>query len=161
DSLARAVAAGAAGTICWAVPFVALVGPRALVTLGRDHLAGHFGDWGGSIATRPEVAERVRAFFHGAFFDGISPSTPALAALLVAVLVAWRFRRPDPRHVIVGAMVAAPYAAWALLGQNVIDQPRHLLPIALLAIVALSLALARSMPLSVGAIAIVLAGSLP
>lgn len=131
----RVAAAFAGGVSAWAVPFVALVGAGPLVALGKTHLAGHFGEWGGSIATRPELGERLVAFARGAAFDGLAPSKYGLA--LIAALLAgtglldWHRRRSMPvRPFAVLAAALAPYALWALLAQNVLAQPRHLLPLA-------------------------------
>lgn len=139
----RVLIGAAVGVVVWAVPFLAFVGPRRLFELGTTHLAGHFGQWGGTVATRPDVLERARACLRGLFFDGVAPSWPALAgivivvAVVVAVTALWAHRRRRTRGLIPGArfaagtilVVLAPYALWAFLAQNVTEQPRHLLPL--------------------------------
>src|SRR5262249_7831981 len=53
-----AVLGALAGTVAWALPFVAVVGVGPLWTLGTTHVAGHFTTWGGSVVTRPNLAAR-------------------------------------------------------------------------------------------------------
>jgi hypothetical protein len=127
-----------AGMLAWAGPFVAIVGPRALWALGRTHLTGHFTVWGGSIVTRPDVGARLWAWARDLVYDGMWPHPLPLAIALVAAY--GLVRRPSRSAVVFAAAVAAPYALWALLGQNVLEQPRHLLP--LIAALALLVGLA-------------------
>ncbi|HEY2745158.1 MAG TPA: hypothetical protein VGL86_11065 [Polyangia bacterium] len=136
-----ALAAFAAATLAWLVPFVAAVGPRALVVLGRTHLVGHFADWGGAVTTRPDLAARLAAFARDLVYDGIWPDRFALgAALAGCAILCWPWRRPSA----VGVIVVVPYALWALLAQNVLEQPRHLLPLVAALCVAVGRAAARS-----------------
>jgi hypothetical protein len=157
-TLGRALWGAAAGVIAWAVPFVLVVGVRQIVALGRVHLAGHFADWGGSIATRPGLAARAFAFGRALVFDGIAPSCWALLALLAIALAPPRVR-PSRRALQVACVVAAPYALWAFFAQNVVEQPRHLLPLVVAALLALACALDGWR--AVVAIAVVAASSLP
>jgi hypothetical protein len=153
----RAALAGAlAGLAAWALPFVAVVGPRALVALGRTHLVGHFTTWGGSIATQPNLPLRMWAFARALVYDGLFAHGLALAAATAIVLLAAR-----PRALRLALLVGGPYALWALLAQNVVEQPRHLLPLVSFTCVGLGAALARR-PLAAGAIALLaLVPSLP
>jgi hypothetical protein len=129
-------------TVAWAVPFVTVVGEHALWTLGRAHLVGHFTDWGGSIATERHLGARLWAFVRGLVYDGLFANVWALA--VAAPLVAWcAARSPRPSHLRSALVVAVPYALWVLLGQNVVAQPRHLLPLVALGCVALATVLAR------------------
>ena len=123
------------GALLWAVPFFKVVGVRSFVELGITHLRGHFGEWGGSAATRPDVLERARLFGRDLFFDGFAPSGMALVAIglvLVSTLVFQRVtRRPITRRFKAAPLfvILAPYALWVFLAQNVAEQPRHLLPL--------------------------------
>jgi hypothetical protein len=146
-----ALAGAALGLAVWAAPLFAWVGPRALWTFGRAHVAGHFGEWGGSIVTRPGLAERGGAFVRDLLYYGFAPSGLALAfALLLGAACA---RAPARRTVALAALVTLPYAAWVLFAQNVLAQPRHVLPLVVAACVAAAgLAgrrLAFALPLSV------------
>jgi hypothetical protein len=140
------------GTLVWAVPFVAVVGAQPLIALGRTHLTGHFTVWGGSIVTRPDLGARLWVWARDLVYDGLWPHPLALAIALVAALTV--ARRPARRALIFALVIAAPYSLWVLLGQNVLEQPRHLLP--LVAALALLLGLAaHACPLA--ALALVLA----
>lgn len=148
-----------AAMLGWLAPFVAVVGLAPLVALGRVHVAGHFGAWGGSIATRPDVGARLVAFARDLAYDGIWPHRFALAAALAgcALLV----RRPSARARAVAAIVVVPYALWALLAQNVLEQPRHLLPLVAATIVALAIAAARRPLVGAALAALAFAASAP
>jgi hypothetical protein len=155
-----ALAGGVAGLVAWLAPFVAVVGPTALVRLGRTHLVGHFTSWGGSIATQPDVPLRLWAFARALVHDGLFAHWLALA--LAAPLVVW-CARPlfAPRLRRLALVVAAPYGAWVLLAQNVVEQPRHLLPLVTLGCAALGAVLARRVFVAVAVIVLALAASAP
>jgi len=156
----RAALAGAvAATLAWLLPFVAVVGAAPLVALGRVHVAGHFADWGGSIATRPDLLARVAAFARDLAYDGIWPNRYALAAALAGCALLWR--RPSPRARAVAAIIVVPYALWALFAQNVLTQPRHLLPLAAATIVAIAIAAARRPVVGAALAALAFAASAP
>jgi hypothetical protein len=141
------------GIAVWLVPFVAIT-PQVF-TLGRTHLSGHFGTWGGSVVTQPNVLARLFAFARGLFYDGFAPMWPLSIALAVLVIVC----RPRPARRM--WIVAVPYALWALLAQNVMAQPRHLLPLVVIACVALGLLFQERRYLGVVATVVMLAASLP
>ena len=146
ERLARTVVGLLAGTLAWLIPFVALVGPRALWAIGRAHLVGHFTDWGGSVVTDPSLASRAFASARDLFYDSLFPSTAGLvlAALLIAACLV--MRRPTRRLLTSALLLAGPYALWAFVGQNVVEQPRHLLPLVVIAILGLAwIAAARVM----------------
>ncbi len=157
----RALVGGALGTAAWAAPFVAVVGARRLLALGATHVAGHFTDWGGSVVTRPDPLLRLGCFARDLCFDGLAPRWWATAALALLVAAAGRLGPPSRRAAAVALVVALPYALWALLAQNVIEQPRHALPLVLLLVAAMALALARAPLLGAAAVAVVFAASLP
>jgi hypothetical protein len=136
-----ALAGGALATLAWLVPFVAVVGVDKLVALGRVHLVGHFADWGGSVATRPDLFARAGAFARDLVYDGIWPNRFVLPAALVGCALLWR--RPSASTRAIAAIVVVPYALWALLAQNVLEQPRHLLPLVAATIVAVAIGAAR------------------
>jgi hypothetical protein len=123
------------GTVVWAVPYFSLVGFRSFLELGSKHLAGHFGWWGGTISTSPGLLLRAGAFARDIFWDGFAPSWWAMfatAGVIGALGLLARLRR-QPFGVsfewspVLVALV--PYAVWAFLAQNVVEQPRHALPL--------------------------------
>ena len=151
------------GTLLWAVPFFAFVGMHAFLQLGLIHLRGHFGWWGGSVATRPDLLLRGRAFLRDLLFDGFVPSFSRLAAiaLILTGLVAGARQRGQPLCIPVARtpflILFLPYALWVFLAQNVLEQPRHVLPLVAGGLLLLGCALARHR-LALGAIVLV-AGS--
>ena len=148
----RAVQGLLAATLAWLCPFVAFFGPRTLFGEGLTHLRGHFTGFGGSIATRPSLVQRGEALFRGLFYDGLAPSLWALGAL--AVLLVLTARRKPAAKPFLAAL--APYGVWAFLGQNLIEQPRHLLPLVEGLLVLLALLLE---PRWVAAAALILAAA--
>ncbi|MGZ3441351.1 MAG: hypothetical protein ACXVDD_17650, partial [Polyangia bacterium] len=83
----------------------------------------------------------------------------ALPAALVGCTLVWR--RPSSRALAVAAVVVVPYALWALLAQNVLEQPRHLLPLVAALIVGLALAAARRPLVGFALAALAFAASAP
>jgi hypothetical protein len=163
-ALRRAAILGPLAICAWLLPLTALVGPARLFALGRTHLAGHFEAWGGSIATRPGLGLRASAFVRDLFFDGLAPNPALLAALVTLILAAllWRARRGGwSRAGKVALLVAAPYALWVFFGQNVIEQPRHLLPLVVMLLVGLGALLGAQPAFAVTAIALVGLASAP
>lgn len=155
----RALAGSMLGLAAWLVPFALVVG-RPLFRLGRTHLHGHFTEWGGSIATRPGLGMRTGAALRALFWDGLSPSWFLVAAAAL-VLIAWRGVRPSRQKTLLVALVATPYLLWVLFGQNILDQPRHMLPL-VVGLAALLGCATQAQPLwALGAVALLLAGSLP
>ena len=83
----------------------------------------------------------------------MAPSAAGLAtlSLLVAGAVAFAASRPRAERPAAGrarsdvAILVLPYAAWTLFAQNVIEQPRHLLPLVTAALLGLG-ALVAELP---------------
>jgi hypothetical protein len=146
---ARAWAAAALGFTVWAVPLAAVVGPSRLHDLVAEQLAGHLGRWGGTIATEPG-AVRVAWLVRDVFADGFGAGSDLLGVVIAMLVgagcltaiaawgtagwVGWR----------AAAVLAGPYLAWVAFGQNLRDQPRHVLPLVVLLAGALVLRVARS-----------------
>src|SRR6218665_327639 len=55
----------AGGVLAWLVPLVALTGPGTLLRIGSGFLHGHAGEWGGTVAVRPELGWRLERFGFG------------------------------------------------------------------------------------------------
>jgi hypothetical protein len=131
----RAWTATAGATLAWGLPLLGLVGPIRLRALYEAQLAGHAQRWGGTVLTEPGW-RRVAWLLRDVLVDGvgIDRDFPGLLvfALLVAVtvqgIVAWRRARWAGWKTAV--VLVVPYLAWVSLGQNLRDQPRHVLPLA-------------------------------
>jgi hypothetical protein len=128
--MAWSTAAGA--TLAWGVPFVRTVGPLHLAHLLDIHLSGHATRWGGTALTEPS-----RALFlaRDLFVDGLGVDRDALgvavgALLLVAAVFALdTWRRAGWSGLGPIALTTAPYLVWIAVGQNLREQPRHVLPL--------------------------------
>jgi hypothetical protein len=160
----RFCAGAAAGVLLWAIPLLVVVGPRRYLQLGTTHLAGHFGQWGGSVVTRPDLFERARAFVRGLLLDGLAPSPVALAAIAIvvaaAIIIEIRRSGATARGHYLKPVLALllPYALWAFFAQNIVEQPRHLLPLVEGGLVLLACVLAPR-PLAAGAVCLLAAAA--
>jgi hypothetical protein len=162
--MGAALAGAAAGLVSWLVPFCAFVGGRSLLALGRTHLTGHFAEWGGSIVTRPDLGERAFAFVRALVYDGLFAQPWALALAPVVLLAGFRWERGQSgRRAIAPVLLlaAAPYGLWAFFAQNVIDQPRHLLPVVAAVTVAIAAKLGERPRTGAALCALGLAATLP
>jgi hypothetical protein len=145
----RAWVAAAAGALVWAVPLLLRVGPAHLIELYSAHFAGHAERWGATAVTDPGP-RRIAWLARDLVVDGLGagPDAAGLAIGAVGALAGaqalWSWRRagwPAYKAVLV---VAVPYLLWIGVGQNLRDQPRHALPLVVLAAAALALPAARS-----------------
>ena len=139
----------AGGVLAWLVPLVALTGPGTLLRIGSGFLHGHAGEWGGTVAVRPELGWRLERFGFDVVAAGLGLPWPGsdaepgallaarfllalgLAGALGALVLAAGRRAlvPSERHVAGLALaMGVPYGAWMFLGQNLL-KARHALPL--------------------------------
>jgi hypothetical protein len=163
----RHLAGLSVGIALWLPAFLATFGARALISLGTTHLRGHFEDWGNTIVTRPGLLARLGSFLRDLFYDGLVPSGWRLACIGAAAAIALgvclaRFS-PPPRlgRARAWALFFVPYAAWAFFAQNILFQPRHVLPLVLGLVVLLGTLLAAQPVLLTVAVALCASVSLP
>ncbi|MBS2024286.1 MAG: hypothetical protein JST92_17935 [Deltaproteobacteria bacterium] len=161
----RLAIAAVLSALAWLLPFAAQQGARDLLALGVTHLRGHFDTWGGAVTTRPDLSARLFAFARGLFFDGLAPQPMALAAALLFISAAIVLPAPtrlDHGLVRRALLLLAPYALWVFFGQNLLEQPRHLLPLAEGLIVVAACVAGPRQPLLLASCSLaVLAASLP
>lgn len=146
---ARAWAVATCTTAAWLVPFVAIVGSSHLVALLRAHFAGHAARWGGTALTEPG-AGRLAILARDLFVDGLGVDADALgiaigalvATLAFVALRTWSTERW--RGARAAAILLGPYALWIVVGQNLRQQPRHVLPLVVAIAAALVVAVARA-----------------
>jgi hypothetical protein len=141
---------------------VLVVGPARLEASYATQMAGHAGRWGGTVLTEPGLA-RVGWLARDLLRDGLGVEADVLGVTIAVLLGTtaaigardWiRLGAPGGRAVLV---LSAPYAAWIAVGQNLRDQPRHVLPLVVLAGVAAGALATRSRLKAVLAGALVLA----
>jgi hypothetical protein len=165
----RTFAAPCAALVALAyAPVVMRTGPSRFVALVAEHAHGHFTRFGGTVVTQPHLVDRLRAFafaLHAHALGGwwsdratsLIPATLAAWALLLWGIAGLR-RAPSWSPV---ALACGAYAVWALFGQNVVWQPRHLLPLApglaLLFALGVRAADARARPLALALTLVALA----
>jgi hypothetical protein len=138
----RAWTAATLAVVAWGLPLLAVVGPRRLVALYGTQLSGHAERWGGTVLTEPgwrrlgwlarDVGIDALGMGTGAFGLSIS-ALVAIAAAMAAV----QWRRAGWRGWSVAMLAVGPYLAWVALGQNLRDQPRHVLPLAAALVIAI------------------------
>ncbi len=140
----RARIAATASCLAWIVPLLTVVGPAHLLALSTAHIAGHAARWGGTVVTAPgwiRVAWLTRDLFVDALgvdFDAIGAVIGLLGIVATTqAVLAWRRARWAGWRPALA--LALPYLVWAALGQNLRDQPRHLLPLATMLAVGLGL----------------------
>lgn len=126
----------------WLVPLVAVTGIANLSVLTWAQAEGHFARFGGSVVTESNFVQRIAAFGFGLWAHVLggfwsdrarsltvsSVLTVVLIASGVVFLLRARLVRNPSVRMVLGC--AGLYGVWAFFGQNVIWQPRHLIPVA-------------------------------
>lgn len=146
----RHVVWGAGGVLVWLVPMGGDAGWTELWRAGWTQTEGHFAEFGGTVATRPDLGDRAAAFVRSVWADGLGGWWPGRSPVTVLVGLGWlgvlgiaaarvRSRRDAsgisaagrgrvPAAAVVLAAVLV-YGAWTFFFQNVIHKPRHVLPL--------------------------------
>jgi hypothetical protein len=131
------IAAGILATAAYLVPFLMLVDVGVLFGRTAAHAHGHFSDYGGSVFSSFDPVARfngvLRAFWaHG--LAGVWANRPASTLLTTAALIvllpfvrANRLSANESGRVL--ARAVGVYFLWIAIGQNIVEQPRHILPL--------------------------------
>ena len=137
------------GICIWLVPLVCYTGLKSLMINGFNFTFGHFGDWGGSIATSQNVFSRFSGFMWSVFCNGLgfwcydTSIFRILPSIIMGVGIALYLRPAKfdyTTRFITFYML--PYFLWVFLGQN-LEKPRHVLPLIPLIIICISAGLVR------------------
>ncbi len=143
----RAISIMTLSVLLWLVPLLAIVGPSRLIRIYGVHFAGHAQRWGGTALGDPRPFGRLALLGRDLFVDGFGVDSDfvgvALAVMLVIVTVMIA-QRGGRQQVGVIAALCAPYALWILIGQNLREQPRHALPLVVIAIAVFGACAARA-----------------
>lgn len=137
------------GICIWLVPLACYTGLKSLIVNGFSFTFGHFGDWGGSIATSQNVFSRFSGFMWCVFCNGLGfwcydtsvfRILPSIIMGLGLVIYLRHARFDYKTRFIMFYML--PYFLWVFLGQN-LEKPRHVLPLIPLIIICISAGLVR------------------
>lgn len=132
--------AGLVGTAIWLVPLIVVTGWDTLVAAALTQSQGHFSDFGGTVATQPDLGLRVERLIESVWADGFGfywtgrswvtlGSTLALLGIVVyhgRSLVRYVDRRVFLSAAFMGCVV---YLLWIFFYQNVVYKSRHILPL--------------------------------
>ncbi len=134
----RAISVLLLSLLLWLVPLILDTGGSALVTAAELQSSGHFTDFGGTIGTIPDLEMRRVALLQGViadgfggFWEGRHPMTLMLILGLLALFGRgswWIFSRDIDGLLTIGVTMVV-YTGWILLFQNIVYQPRHVLPL--------------------------------
>jgi hypothetical protein len=141
----RALWAVGAALCCasWLVPMVLLIGPTTLWRVATAFVGGHAGEWGGTVAVRPNLVERMELFAFDVGAAGLGGPAAgaaeparwivALTLLLLLAAVAHAaltsaLTSGERRIAMAALWLGVPYAACMFVGQNLLKS-RHALPI--------------------------------
>lgn len=134
-----------AGVLVWLVPLVIDTGWNELIEVASRHTEGHFYEWGGTIETEPSLGLRSKLFAQSIFADGLGGwwmvrsfytivfSILAVLTMGIAVVRLMRGSRQGlftPLRSILLLSILF-YAGWVFFFQNVIFNPRHIMPLLL------------------------------
>jgi hypothetical protein len=138
----RQLLCGAAGVSVWLVPMIIDTGWNDLVAVAATHTDGHFNDWGGTIETEPSYYMRFMVFVQSVIADGLGGYWPGRNAMTIAVSVLKAagiiaaisnlkklkktFADGRSKVLLAGLIL---YAIWVFLFQNIVYNPRHIMPL--------------------------------
>ncbi len=147
------IAATLAGIVVWLLPLILLTGWETLVQAAQTQSQGHFLDFGGTMASEPNLwaragrlLESVWADGFGLYWNGRNLATAGTTIALAGILAAnWseirKVKRSDFGSVcVVGCIV---YLIWIFCFQNVVHKSRHVLPLIPFLVLIVAFACAR------------------
>ncbi len=134
--------------LIWLVPIIVITGYSDIIDLLLSHSDGHFNEWGGTIRTDDNVWKRLYMMLVYIWSDGLGGWLPNRSLLflpfgglvLVGLFKSKGYWSKIPLLVYVCLGV---YFLWALLYQNVLYKPRHLMPFIPILVMAISYGLSR------------------
>ena len=144
------------GICAWFIPLSCYTGLKPLMANGFSFTLGHFGDWGGSVATSQNVLARFPDFVWCLFCNGLGfwcydttlfrvlPSVIMGTGIIFYLrnLKCLRYSGLDYKTRFI-TFYMLPYFLWVLFGQN-LEKPRHVLPFIPVIIICISAGLVRS-----------------
>ena len=137
------------GICVWFIPLSCYTGLEPLIVNGFSFTFGHFGDWGGSVATSQNVLSRFSDFVWCLFCNGLgfwcydTSSFRILPSIIMGtgiIFYFWYLSNDNKSRFIMFYIL--PYFIWVFFGQN-LEKPRHVLPLIPVIIICISAGLAR------------------
>ncbi len=135
----RYIGAGIAGLAVWLMPLIMITGWETLVQAAQTQSRGHFLDFGGTIASTPDLSfrlmkllESVWADGFGLYWNGRNIVTAFTTVTVIVVLASsWREIRKVKRSDVLNACFIGciVYLIWIFCFQNVVHKSRHVLPL--------------------------------
>lgn len=132
------IAALLLGLLLWLIPLAVDTGLPELYHAADRQAEGHFEDFGGTIETIPDIDVRRTSFLQGMIADGLGGWWPGRALLTIITSIGliilfarglwWLFDR-ETDGILIGIISLSLYIGWIILYQNIVYQPRHILPI--------------------------------
>jgi hypothetical protein len=140
------------GICVWFIPLSCYTGLKPLMANGFSFTFGHFGDWGGSVATSENVLLRFPGFVWCLFCNGLGfwcYDTSVIRILpsiimgtgIIIYLRYLKYSGFDYKTRFI-TFYMLPYFLWVLFGQN-LEKPRHVLPLIPVIIICISAGLIR------------------
>ena len=140
------------GICVWFIPLSCYTGLKPLMVNGFRFTFGHFGDWGGSVATSQNVLARFSDFVWCLFCNGLGfwcYDTSAFRILpsiimCTGIILYLRYLKCsgfDYKTKFI-TFYMLPYFLWVLFGQN-LEKPRHVLPLIPVIIICISAGLVQ------------------
>lgn len=126
------------GVLLWFVPMVLDTGLPELWEAGLSQSVGHFSEFGGTVETAPGLDARRLAIIEGVVADGLGGywqgRHPVTVLTLIGLVIlfargVWYLFEREPEGLLIVVFSLTVYTGWILLYQNVLYQPRHVLPL--------------------------------
>ena len=137
------------GICVWLIPLSCYTGLKPLMVNGFSFTLGHFGDWGGSVATSQNVLSRFSDFVWCLFCNGLgfwcydTTVIRILPSIIMGTGIIFYFRYlSNDNNTRFITFYMLPYFLWAFFGQN-LEKPRHVLPLIPMIIICISAGLVR------------------
>lgn len=147
------IAAGAVGVVLWLIPLIVDTGWTPLWKAAAAQATGHFTEFGGTVATDPQLGRRLVHLIESLWADGLGGFWPGRHPVTVVVGLGLagfgvggigRLREMvSDRMLSLLTGSAAIYVLWIFFYQNIIHKPRHVLLLIPLLVLPIGCGMAR------------------
>ncbi|MGE3801336.1 MAG: hypothetical protein AB7H80_09970 [Candidatus Kapaibacterium sp.] len=122
----------------WLIPMIIDTGWDNLLVAANAQTSGHFEEFGGTIFNVPDIESRRIAVVKGVVADGLGGYWDQRGRITIFITLGflllmgrgawWMFGR-ETDGLVITIIAGSIYIIWILLYQNVVFQPRHVLPL--------------------------------